>query len=91
MYLRKMGEVALLTREGEVDIAHLGDGKINPIEVKWSHRQRAKDFKQLAKYERSRIWSRSWEVPRSAGISIEPLPLALYQLGVSPTSTGSWQ
>ncbi len=77
--------------EGEVDIAHLGDGKINPIEVKWSHRQRAKDFKQLAKYERSRIWSRSWEVPRSAGIPIEPLPLALYQLGVSPTSTGSWQ
>ncbi len=77
--------------EGEVDIAHLEDGKINPIEVKWSHRQRAKDFKQLAKYERSKIWSRSWEGAQSAGIPIEPLPLALYQLGASPTSAGDWQ
>ncbi len=71
--------------EGEVDIAYVDNGAVFPIEVKWSHRQRAKDFKQLSKYSRSKIWSRSWAGTSAAGIPVEPLPLALYRLGASPT------
>ena len=70
--------------EGEVDIAYVEDGLVFPIEVKWSSRQRAKDFKQLGKYPRAKIWSRSWTGTASAGIPVEPLPLALYHLGASP-------
>lgn len=70
--------------KGEVDIAYVENRAIFPIEVKWSHRQRAKDFKQLSNYPRSKIWSRSWAGNPSAGIPVEPLPLALYRLGPSP-------
>ena len=63
--------------KGEIDIAYIHQKKCWPVEVKWRNQLRPKDIKQLLKYPRCKILSKT---PRSGsieGIPIVPLPLEL--------------
>ena len=44
--------------EGEVDIAYIDKKRFFPVEIKWRNKLRAKDLKQIKKYENGLILSR---------------------------------
>ena len=63
--------------EGEIDVAYVDKNKFWPIEVKWRNQLRPKDIKQLSKYKRAKILSKSYHTSQIDSIPIIPLPLAL--------------
>ena len=68
--------------EGEVDIAYVDQHRFWPVEIKWGTQLRPKDLKQIAKYQNSRILSKGLEYNTIKGVPVEPLPLALFRLGL---------
>ena len=74
--------------EGEVDIAYFKNGRFWPIEVKWTGQIRPKDVKQIAKYRNGIICGRQSQATSIGGIPVESLPLNLFRLGPSPTTSG---
>jgi len=72
--------------EGEIDVAYIYDGKFWPVEVKWRNSIRPKDIKQLSKYKRAKILSKSYNASQIDGIPIIPLPIALLQHPFTTTS-----
>ena len=73
--------------EGEVDIAYVNNGRFWPIEVKWTGQIRPKDVKQIAKYRNGIICGQQSQATSINGIPVESLPLNLFRLGPSPTSS----
>lgn len=69
------------TAKGEVDIATVHDGEIFPIEIKWTTQLRGRDLKLVRQMHRSQVWANVSKPYELDGIKIEPLPLALYNLG----------
>jgi len=65
--------------EGEIDVAYVDKNTFWPIEVKWRNQLRPKDTKQLSKYKRAKILSKSNHPSQIDSIPIIPLPLALLQ------------
>ena len=65
---------------GEVDIAYVNKGSFWPVEIKWTHQIRPKQFKQISKYSRGRILTKAKRKEEINGILTEPLPLALLRL-----------
>lgn len=53
--------------------------KFYQVKVKWRNQLRPKDIKQLDKYKRTKILSKSNHTSSIAGIVIIPIPLALLQ------------
>jgi predicted AAA+ superfamily ATPase len=83
-HVRRFYPTYFIKAEGEVDIAYIEGQRFKPIEVKWTQQLRPKDLKQIARYGNGRIWARTWNTEKIGGISVEPLPLALYRLGEGP-------
>ncbi len=69
--------------EGEVDIAYVDQHRFWPVETKWSRQLRPKDLKQIAKYPNSCILGKGLKSGMIRGVPVEPLPLALFRLGLS--------
>lgn len=67
--------------EGEVDIAYVRDEHFYPVEVKWTRQLRSKDLKQIGKYSNSTILAKTRHYGMQQGVRVEPLPLALLELG----------
>lgn len=67
--------------EGEIDVAYVNNNKFWPIEVKWRNQVRPKDIKQISKYQRACIYSKTNSIGEINGIPILPLPLALLKIG----------
>ncbi|WP_264773990.1 ATP-binding protein [Coxiella burnetii] len=63
--------------EGEIDVAYVHKNAVWPIEIKWRNQLRPHDLKQIKKYKRARIFSKTNVLTRIDSIPIEPLPLAL--------------
>lgn len=66
---------------GKVDIAWADDGRLFPVEVKWTSQLRSKELQQIRKYPNARIWSRQPEFLMAGEIPVEPLPVALWHFG----------
>lgn len=66
---------------GEVDIAYVADGRLWPVEIKWTRQPRPAALKQVTRYANARILTRRPEGGRIAGLPAEPLALALFRLG----------
>lgn len=62
---------------GEVDIAYVDDKRFWPIEIKWTSQLRAKDLKQITKYDNAKIFAKTNEISDIMGVPTTPLPLAL--------------
>lgn len=67
--------------EGEIDLAYLEKNRFWPIETTWLNPLRAKDLKQILKYENARILTKTERSGIIEHIKTEPIPLALWQLG----------
>jgi predicted AAA+ superfamily ATPase len=68
------------TSKGEVDIAIVHERNIFPIEIKWTSQLRSQDLKLVRNMPRSRVWANVSEQFDLDGMTIEPLPLALYNI-----------
>lgn len=66
--------------EGEVDIAYVEKNRICPIEMTWTGQMRAKDLKQILKYQSGRILTKTDRSGIIEHIKTEPLPIALWQM-----------
>lgn len=66
--------------DGEVDIAYVTRNRFWPIEIKWANQIRQQDIKQILKYKNGRILSKTTEQKTIGEASIEPLPIALFDL-----------
>lgn len=66
--------------EGEVDLAYVHNERFWPIETTWITQIRAKDLKQILKYQNGRILTKTERSGIIQHIRTEPLPLALWQL-----------
>ena len=66
--------------KGEVDVAYVSEGRIWPVEIKWTGQLRPKQIKQIAAYPNGRILTRSKVKGEILGIPTEPLPLALVKI-----------
>jgi predicted AAA+ superfamily ATPase len=63
--------------DGEIDLVLVQGKEFIPVEIKWSRTVRPHDLKQLKKYKRSFILSKSYERGEIQGITSYPLPLFL--------------
>jgi len=70
----------LLTQVTEVDIAIVHERNIFPIEIKWTSQLRSQDLKLVRNMPRGRVWANVSEQFDLDGMTIEPLPLALYNI-----------
>lgn len=68
--------------DGEVDIAYIENNKFWPIEVKWTNQARAHEYKQIQKYANARIFSKLKYGGKIGDITLEPLPVALFNLNI---------
>ena len=68
--------------KGEVDIAYVSQGRFWPIEIKWTGQLRPKDLQQAAKYPNSMVFGRQRGFGKINGMPTEPLPWALFRLGM---------
>ncbi|MDQ7010177.1 MAG: hypothetical protein Q9M29_00005, partial [Mariprofundaceae bacterium] len=68
------------TEKGEVDVATVRDGRVQAIEVKWTSQLRAKDLKVIGRMNHGKVWANVAQAHETNGITIEPLPQALYSL-----------
>ncbi|MEW6218481.1 MAG: ATP-binding protein [Thermodesulfobacteriota bacterium] len=80
-HLRRSFPTYHLKAEGEVDMAVVRDGRLCPIEVKWTGQIRPKDLRQIRKYPNGVIWGRVLQRRDLQGTPVLPLPLALARLG----------
>jgi len=69
------------TARGEIDIAAVHDETIFPIEIKWTSQLRTQDLKLVHQMRHGSVWANVSESYDLNGMKIEPLPLALYNLG----------
>ena len=65
---------------GEVDVAWVAEGRLWPVEIKWTESIHPKELKQIMKYPNGRILTRSRSSSSTLGIPTTPLPLALLRL-----------
>ena len=63
--------------DGEIDVAYVSEKKFFPIEIKWRNQLRPEDLKQIKKYPRARVFSKTMSEGVVDGVSIESLPWAL--------------
>lgn len=63
--------------DGEIDVAYVFEKKFFPVEVKWRNQLRPEDLKQIKKYPRARVFTKTFSYGNVDGVSIEPLPWAL--------------
>ena len=68
---------------GEVDIAYVTENRFWPVEIKWTRQLRPKSLKQIAKYSNGKILTKSTEKGEISGVPTEPLPLAMFRLGLN--------
>ncbi len=68
-----------LKADGEIDLVMVLGKQFLPLEVKWANQIRAKDLKQLKKYQSSILLSKNFEKGEYEGISSFPLPLFLLE------------
>jgi len=64
--------------KGEVDIASVRQGKVYPLEIKWTSQLRQQDLKLVSQMQHGLVWA---NVPRQVdinGMMVEPLALALF-------------
>ncbi len=76
-HFRLMYPTYYIKADGEIDVAYVFEKKFFPIEVKWRNQLRPEDLKQIKKYPRARVFSKTFSYGNVDGISIEPLPWAL--------------
>lgn len=76
-HYRRFFPTYYIKAEGEVDIAYIKDGRMWPIEVKWTNQLRAKDLKQISKYKNGRIFAKVKQLSAINDITTQPLPFAL--------------
>ena len=74
---------------GEVDIAYVAENRFWPVEVKWTRQLRPKSLKQISKYSNAKILTKGKEKGEINGVPTEPLPLAMFRLGV-PLVPSPW-
>ena len=79
-HFRRFFPTYYIKAEGEVDVAYVHKRKFWPVEVKWTNQLRAKDLKQICKYNNGSIYAKSHEVTRIQNVPVLPLPLALLQI-----------
>ena len=57
--------------EGEIDIAYVRDQQFWPLAIKWRHKIRPKDVKQITKYKKhARISSNAWTGLRDTALAV---------------------
>ncbi len=79
-HYRRFYPTYYIKAEGEVDIAYINKHHFWPIEVKWTEQLREKDLKQILKYSRGKILTKTKSMGTIQGIPTQPLPLALWEL-----------
>lgn len=67
-------------RSGEVDAAYVADGRLWPIEVKWTRQLRPADLKLIARYSAGLIAGRVRDCRVVAGVSTVPAPVVLLRI-----------
>lgn len=85
-HVRRFFPTYYIKAEGEVDVAWVENGKIRPVEVKWTGQLRPKKLAQIRKYGNGAVWARQVAQDGMADIKTEFLPLALFRLGPSPVT-----
>lgn len=79
-HFRRFYPTYYIKAEGEVDIAYVDQQRFWPVEIKWTNQLRAKDLKQISKYENSQIFAKTNQSSLFHHIPIKPLPLALLEI-----------
>ncbi len=80
--VRRWHPTFYIKAKGEVDIAYVSQDRFWPIEIKWTGQLRPKDLQQAAKYQNSKVFGRQRSFGNINGIPTEPLPWALFRLGM---------
>lgn len=88
-HFRRFYPTYYIKAEGEVDVAYVDKNSFWPIEIKWTTQLRSKDLKQILKYPQGRIWAKTETKGKLQGISVEPLPLALFLIDAAMTSSST--
>jgi len=68
------------TDKGEVDIATVSGGKIQPIEIKWTSQLRTQDLKPISRMRHGKVWANVSRPHKMNELVIEPLPQMLFAL-----------
>ena len=80
----RLHETYYIKAEGEVDIAYLENGRIRPVEVKWTSQLRPADLKQIRKYPGGVVLTKQRTPGDLDGLSCVPLPLYLATMPAQP-------
>ncbi|NIA10567.1 MAG: AAA family ATPase [Nitrospiraceae bacterium] len=89
VHYRRYFPTYYIKAEGEVDIAYVDQNRFWPVEIKWGAQLRPKDLKQIAKYRNGRILGKGLRSNVLRGVVVEPLPLALFRLGLRESTAAT--
>jgi predicted AAA+ superfamily ATPase len=73
--LRRKYKTYYIKAEGEVDIAIISNGKISPIEIKWTETLRNNELKQIFKYKTGIIGYKGLQFGRHEHLYVLPIPV----------------
>lgn len=79
-HFRRLYPTYYIKAEGEVDVAYVYQNRFWPIEIKWTAQLRAKDLKQISKYDNGCIWGKTSSRDQLQGFVVKSLPLALFSV-----------
>ncbi len=80
-FARQWPTYYLKTTKGEVDIAAVKQREILAIEIKWTSQLRTQDLKLIRQIKGGRVWARVPTRYELDGLTIESLPVALFNTG----------
>jgi len=68
------------TDKGEVDVASIRNGEVQCVEIKWTRQLRKQDLKVIRLMRQGEVWANVSGSHDMNGLSIKPLPQALFEL-----------
>ena len=77
-HFRRFYPTFYIKSDGEVDIAYIKENTFWPVEIKWTTQLRPKDLKQILKYDRGIVLTKSKINTTNLGIEAFSIPLFLY-------------